>query len=547
MKKILLLTTTVLLISNCFSQVTNWAWAKNATASGLGSSANGIDCDSNGNSIIVGHFRSANITFGGITVTNGGNNNNVFVVKYNASGGALWAKSAGGANDAFGESVAVDVNGNIYITGSFSSPSITFGSFTLTNFGGSDVFVVKYNSSGSAIWAKNYGGTSNEWGYGIATDINGNVYITGAYTSSSASFGSSTLTNVGGSDVFLVKCDTNGNVLWADNAGGSIYSDGATSVSVDTSGNAYITGYYLSSPILFGSISLTNTGGTDNFFVTKYNTSGSVVWAKSAGVNDGGQGNSIKADAIGNTYITGTMGSSTMTFGSITLSNPGVFIVKYNSSGNVIWAKCAGGLSLNAKGNSISIDPQGNSYITGYFDGTTIVFGTTTLTNTNWAYDIYIAEYDSSGNPIWATSCGGTDADIASGITLDNNQNIIITGGFLSNSIAFGSTTLTNSSAGSFDAFTAKLDNLTGIEENILAENISIYPNPFIFQTTILFSEQQTNTTIKILDLIGKEIKIINFTGRQLVIEKGEMNAGVYFVQTTDEKKNITNKKIIIQ
>ncbi len=85
------------------------------------------------------------------------------------------------------------------------------------------------------------------------------------------------------------------------------------------------------------------------------------------------------------------------------------------------------------------------------------------------------------------------------------------------------------------------------IEEINNSTNIIIYPNPFTSQTTIKFSEEQKNTTIRIIDLLGKEIKTINFTGRQLVIDKGEMQEGIYFVQTIDEKKNVINKKIIIQ
>ncbi len=544
MKKYLLISITVFFTIKCFSQVTNWAWVKYGVTNG-GSGAAGIACDRYGNSIIVGEYGGATITFGGITLTNNGNNSNGYVVKFDPNGTVLWAKSAGG------NSVAVDLNGNIYITGSFSGTSVTFDSFTLTNYGGSDIFIAKYDPSGNVIWAESFGGTTNDFGNGIATDKNGNVYIAGAYNSSSVSFGSTILTNTGGSDVFIVKCDTNGNVLWADNAGGNIYYDGATSISVDTIGNAYITGYYLSNPIMFGSIPLSNLGGMDNFFVAKYNSSGNIQWAKSAGVNDGGRGNSIKTDAIGNSYITGTFGEQTFTLGSITLSNPGVFIVKYNSSGNVVWAKSAGGTSLNAEGYAVDIDEQGNSYITGYFDGTTIVFGNTTLTNTSLADDIYVAEYDSSGNPVWAASCGGTANDNANGIAVDANQNMIIAGNFSSYNISFGGISLVNSSPGTSDAFIAKLKNVTGIEENPLDKGISISPNPFTSQTTISFSTEQTNTTIKITDILGKEIKAINFTGKQCTIEKGTMQAGIYFVQITTSagsaNENVVNRKVVVE
>lgn len=86
-----------------------------------------------------------------------------------------------------------------------------------------------------------------------------------------------------------------------------------------------------------------------------------------------------------------------------------------------------------------------------------------------------------------------------------------------------------------------------GVKEQTLLPDIIISPNPFTSQTTITFSEAQKNTTINIKDIVGKEINTINFTGRQLVIDKAEMKAGIYFVQTTDEQKHICNKKIIIQ
>ena len=92
------------------------------------------------------------------------------------------------------------------------------------------------------------------------------------------------------------------------------------------------------------------------------------------------------------------------------------------------------------------------------------------------------------------------------------------------------------------------IDYTIGISEiNSSNDILTISPNPFSSQTTITFSEAQKNTTIRITDMLGQEIKTINFTGKLLTLDKGEMNAGIYFVQTTDEKNNVSNKKIIIQ
>ncbi len=92
-----------------------------------------------------------------------------------------------------------------------------------------------------------------------------------------------------------------------------------------------------------------------------------------------------------------------------------------------------------------------------------------------------------------------------------------------------------------------RLNSNVGVN-NIVTNNsgITISPNPFSQQTTISFNNEQKNTTIKIMDVIGKEIKTINFSGKQLIIEKGQMNPGIYFIQITDENKNTTTKKLII-
>ena len=93
----------------------------------------------------------------------------------------------------------------------------------------------------------------------------------------------------------------------------------------------------------------------------------------------------------------------------------------------------------------------------------------------------------------------------------------------------------------------AKFTNTVGIEENLKNGGLTIYPNPFDYQTTINFEQELQDVTIKLIDVLGKEIKTLNYSGSQIVIEKGEMNKGVYFVQVIDENKNVTTKKIIIQ
>src|SRR5437868_12224725 len=109
----------------------------------------------------------------------------------------VWANSAGGTNHNFGVDIALDANGNVYAVGYFESSPISFGTITLTSAGGFDIFVVKYNSGGNVLWAKRIGGVIDDYGLSIATDAGGNVYVTGSYGSSSITIGPFVLTNTG--------------------------------------------------------------------------------------------------------------------------------------------------------------------------------------------------------------------------------------------------------------------------------------------------------------------------------------------------------------
>ena len=131
----------------------------------------------------------------------------------------FWAKKAGGTSYDNGLSIAIDANENSYVTGYFSG-SATFGTTTLTSSSEyySDIFVAKLDNNSNWLWVKQAGGTNWDYGYGIAVDANGNSYVTG-YFYNSATFGTTTLTSSGYADIFVAKLDSSGNWLWAKQAG----------------------------------------------------------------------------------------------------------------------------------------------------------------------------------------------------------------------------------------------------------------------------------------------------------------------------------------
>ena len=539
---------------NVYAQAPSWAWAKSAGGTFIDYGW-GCATDINGNVYITGYFNSSTITFGSTTLNNTNTNSDIFIVKYDPSGNVLWAKNAGGIDNDVGRSCATDGSGNVYVTGYFNSSSITFGSTTLTNAStSSDIFIVKYDPNGNVLWAQREGGTFSEWGYSCASDASGNVYVTGYFNSSSITFGSTVLTNAnaGVADIFIVKYDSSGTILWAQRAG-DIGIDYGWSCTTDVSGNVYLTGYFLSASITFGTTTLNNIStGSADIFIVKYDSSGTILWAQRAGGTNEDRGYSTATDVSGNLYVTGFFRSFTITFGSTTLTNANtgnddIFIVKYDSIGTVLWAERAGGFADDI-GYSTTTDAGGNVYITGEFQSSSITFGSTTLTNTNIGYtDVFIANYDMNGNVLWAKNAGGTGNDGGRSCATDASGNVYVTGTFYSLSIAFGSTTLTNANTINSDIFTAKLDIVTGVEENISSTKINVFPNPFSMQTVLKTDNPLRNATLTVDNCFGQTVaQIKNISGQTIVLSRDNLASGLYFVRLTQDSKLIATKKLII-
>lgn len=455
MKNVITILVAFLLCENGFVLAQDYLWAKSVGGPSV-DGASSVSTDARGSVYMTGNFTSPILNFGSYSLTKAGitgNSDDIFISKYDAAGNLLWAKTVSGIGIDNGKSVSTDASGNVYITGFFRSPDIAFDSTTLTNsrFGTDDIFIAKYDSAGNVLWAKAIGGTSEDRGQCVSTDPYGNVYITGYFTSPTITFGSTNLTNAGSIDIFLTKYDSAGNVLWAKSVGGP-NSDNSQGVSTDASGNVYITGSFHSRTITFDSTTLTNAG----IFIAKYDSSGNMLWAKSSAAgNNTDIGQSISTDTRGNVYITGYFASPTITFSSTTLTNKGnmdIFIAKYDRSGNMLWAKSAGGPNYDY-GNCISTDTSGNVYITGSFHSRAINFGPTTLTNAG-SNDIFIVKYDTNGNVLWAKSTGGTESEGGSSVSTNKCGNVIMSGSFGSANINISSTTLTN--AGLSDIFIVK-------------------------------------------------------------------------------------------
>jgi len=375
-----------------------------------------------------------------------------------------WARSAGGTSYDEAYSVAVDAIGNSYLAGYFLSPSITFGTTTLTNAARSNFFLVKYDPAGNVLWAKSAGGRDNDcWATSVAVDASGNVFLGGCYASSTISFDSITFTNANAglfnADIFLTKYDANGNLKWAKSVGG-IGDDRVNSVALNASGDLFIAGYFQAPNIIFDTITLTSAGWQD-IFIVKYDTAGNVHWAKSIGGDNYEQATSVAVDASGNAYLTGFFDSSYIIFGTTILTNASVgngdiFLAKYDANGNVLWATSTGETSSD-ESNSVATDTSGNIFITGYFYGSTISFGSTTLTNTIIGFgDIFLVKYNAIGNVVWAKSEGGNGTDWGCSVAVDISGNSYLAGWYSGSTTIID--TITLASTGSPDISISKYD-----------------------------------------------------------------------------------------
>ncbi len=372
-----------------------------------------------------------------------------------------WVKEAGGNSDDGATGTAVDDSGNVYVTGTFLSTSMSFGATFLSSAGSTDIFVAKYTPQGNLVWAKSAGGAGDDYSTGIAVDRLGDVYISGHTQSATMMFDTVSFTKPGSSvDIFLAKYDRAGHALWVRGAG-SAGGDFAYSVAADGSGNAFITGYFTSSSIQFGTTTALTLGGTAGFFEAKYSPLGVALWSRGASGGGGQYGLKVTADSAGNSYSTGSFNGTSITFGlNPALSQSGTenaFIVKYDTGGTALWSRSGNGGGSNG-GSAIRPDRWGNVYLGGGFTSASINFGAVGLNRMTATgnLDVFLVKYSGGGNPIWATAAGGGSTDFSIGLDVDRSGNPYLTGWTQSRAFGIGKFSFPN--GGSKNLYVAKYD-----------------------------------------------------------------------------------------
>lgn len=371
-----------------------------------------------------------------------------------------WSIKGGGTGKDYGNALAIDSTGNIYVTGEFTGTA-TFDTISVVSAGNVDYYLVKYDSDHAVQWVKKGGGTLTDRGYGVAVDKSGNIITTG-HLYSTAVFDGVSLVSGGNLDVFTAKYSSDGVMQWIKQGSG-LSQVSSRSVAVDTAGNSIVVGYFGTSgklDVTFGSTTLTSNGDRDAFII-KYDPDGNLIWAHTAGgLNSGEEAKDVAVDVAGNIYVTGMFVDSASFDGLSIYGNGGsdIFVAKYDKDGQIIWAKSAGG-PYDDDGRSIAINETGQLYIGGRFDSVA-VFGVDTF-YTAGLNDAYVARYDTDGNFEWLGVGGSDGDDYCNDIALDGSGNIYGIGQF-SNTATFGTTEIV--SAGLNDAFMLKLNDMDKIE-----------------------------------------------------------------------------------
>lgn len=311
-----------------------------------------LGTDEAGNVVLQGIF-IRNCTFGATTLTNTGGEH-VFVVKYDPWGGVLWAEQDTAPYLSVGFDMAMGPSGNTAVAG-FIKAGATFGETDLT-VQGFDFFVVEYDASGHALWARQSAAPSQAEGYAVTIDGAGNVAVAGGFWGT-VTFGDIELTSSGSRDAFIVKYDNEGNVLWA-NRMGEEYDDNAGGLVSNSNGNL----------IMMGRL----WGTTTNLW--NYGADGTLLWEASALT-----ATRIAIDPSDNIVLAGSFGT-TVTVGSSEITSHGardIFVAAYDTAGKGLWAASGGG-PFDDRPRGIAVDRWGAPVVVGDF-AESFTFGDSTL------------------------------------------------------------------------------------------------------------------------------------------------------------------------
>ena len=537
----------ILLLGSLASQTSAQSFTfANHVGSSQNDYVNRVVVDAHDNSYLIGEFTGTAI-FNKITIASRGPWN-VFVAKFGPDGHAIWAKNIIAANgstaDIFGNAIAVDAGGNIFIAGGFlasaTTASATNAYDTLTSVGSSDMYLAKLDSSGNVVWWRQMGGVGvGSWGqdlvHGLALDAKSNIYITGTFNSD-AKFGPVSVTSQNTFEIFAAKYDSAGNVKWVragSDAGGGPHMSNA--IVADAAGNSYITGSFFNT-VALGNFTLDAVDAEQKAFVAKLDNAGNVIWAEKLGAGGYyGAGNDIALDNENGLYLAGFFRASITIGGNEYHYNNGLnyaaLAVALDTAGHFRWLTKTDGDNQFATASGLAVDNARHVYFTGSFSRE-VTFGAVPFT-ANAAHPCgFISRMDSTGKFDFAAPIFAGGASGGKSLAITTNGDCIVTGTF-DTSVTFGTFALATNGAN--DVFLTRLHaQPSSVRWPQDAQSVGFYPNPASHTITLTGSNREMST---LYDLKGVRLREVRSNA---TIDMSDLPQGTYLLS----QHGVTSKVI---
>ncbi|GAB3874366.1 hypothetical protein GCM10028824_27500 [Hymenobacter segetis] len=506
----------VLLGATARAQAPDWQQALAiTTATGSTSEVTATAVDASGNVYVAGSFQGT-VGFGSVTLTSAVNYAG-FVAKWDPTAGTwVWAQPLATTQSAYVTTLAVQGT-SLYVGGLFID-AITLGNITLAGAGSYRGFVAKLSDSGPTarfVWAQAIGGTAYDYVLGLAVQ-GSSVYVVGALSSPTVSFGPATVTNSGYSTGFVAKlldAGASASYAWVQAVGSPGQSRlGAVAV---LGANVYVAGSF-AGPATCGSTTLASSSTNDTDVLvarlTDAGTSASFAWARQAGGTGPDRATAL-AVAGSSVYVAGDVASATNVFGSTSLASLGrsdAFVAKLTDSGptgSFAWAQLAGGAGYEAV-TALAVQAP-SVYLSGYATSAQARFGTTTLAGLG-DYDAFAArllDAGSSGSFVWARQAGSSGSDEATTLVLRGTQ--VVVGGYAAGRPRFGPLVLGTAGTATF-GFLATITDAAALAvapRLLPAGAVSLFPNPAHGTATVQLHAGTGPAVFTIIDAQGRTLR----------------------------------------
>ena len=522
----------ILISTVVVAQNPHWEWISGVQAS-FAEPAKALATDTQGNMYTYGSFINDIITDNYEIHNTNPQNQDSYFVKLNNQGEVQWTKKIGGMGAEIIWGLDTDTNGNIYLTGTYTN-GVTIENQSFTGLG---TFFAKYNTNGELLWLKIGSFTFMSV---LRVDANGNIYAAGTFQGS-FTYDGTTLTYPNTSTSFIVKLDNSGNLVWSGLMQGpqnSSERNNVTDIEIDNSGNVFVSGTFNNSEIVFGNVVL-NSISYGNIFLVKYNSEGVAQWGNVSGNSTCSNLSwDITLDNSGNIYLTGSY-CGTLTFGTTTVTagtGAKFYIAKCdNTTGAVAWVKSTTEGAFNAI-HSADVDDNGNLIVAGTFLHAVNFGNNISLTSDTSAQ--YVAFYNAEGLAQWAVATSEIDINNTISVKAMGNNTIYTAGHMQRPSLSFGDITYTRAGENLYNIWLGKLvyeDVAATPQFNISA--ISVYPNPVNDILTVESKNPVLN--LSIADCNGR---IVATATNSSIINTALLSKGIYFVAVTTNSGKSTYK-----